>query len=67
MKCSQAISHIKCLYKTNVLRTILVCIITSLTKMILKTSVLYRHLMRLITQEHFVEFSHRKNFKSYIM
>jgi hypothetical protein len=43
MKSSWAISHIRCLYKTNVLRTILVPIIRDL-----EMFVLYRYLMQLI-------------------
>jgi len=65
MKSSQAISRVRYLCETDVLRTILV-IITRLmmmttTEMVLKMSVSHRYLTWLIAQEDFIKFSHHES------
>jgi hypothetical protein len=79
MKSFRAISRVRCLYKTDVSRTISVPIIKDLvcqrspqcfvlmmgTEMVFETSVLYSHLTRLIAPEDFIEFSRRESSRSY--
>jgi len=48
VKSSQAVSPVRCLYETNLMMG---------TEMVLKTSVLFRHLMQLITWEDFTEYT----------
>jgi len=59
MKFSRAISHVRCLYETDVSRTISVITITiwhiRSLMMILEMSVSYRHVTWLISREEFVE------------
>jgi hypothetical protein len=63
IKSSRAISHVRCLYQTDILRAISVLISRDL--MALKTSIAYRHLMRPIAQEDFIKFSRHKSFVPY--
>jgi hypothetical protein len=49
MKSSRAISRVRCLYRTDVSRTIM-----TMTEMVLETSVQYKHLTRPIAREDFI-------------
>jgi hypothetical protein len=55
MKSSRAISPVRCLYWTDVSRTIRTQMM--MTEMVLETSVSYRHLTGLIVREDFIEWN----------
>jgi len=55
MKSSRAISHVRCLYWTDVSRT--TRSLMMMTEMVLETSVEYRHLRWPMVREVFIEFS----------
>jgi phosphate starvation-inducible membrane PsiE len=55
MKSSRAISHLKCLYVTDVSKAIRSLMMMMMIEMVLETSVQYRHLTRQLARKDFVE------------